>query len=199
MDDSISATTEEAFIQKKDTTDFEVLRNLARTHGLDFWIFYNGDLGGWVIAMVDPSTIIRSNVSLTFAYGGPAPNLMQVDLEYGLPNTPSEIKAWVWDPSKNDWEEVYEEETKEGKKQKKDWDDGAFTESESQSWLGLTDKYDPEAALVDMTKFRLSVAGYGRRDHEAVQVGGRREGLLDEVVQRDEGRVHHGDAHDGRS
>ena len=154
---------EEAFIQKKGTSDFEVLMNLSRVHGLDFWIDHDSFPGaGWIIHMIDGSQVIKTNVQYTFEYGGPRGVVMSCDLEYGLPDTPSEIKAWVWDPNANggfgDWAEIFEEETKEGKKQKKQFENGYFSDPWDNDLLGA----DPDDAdqATDMTKFRLAVGGY---------------------------------------
>ena len=161
--DDATKDIEEAFVQKKGTSDFEVLMNLVRIHGLDFWVNHDSFPGaGWVVHMTDAAMTVRSATQYTFTYGGPQATMLSCELEFGLPDTPSEVKAWVWDPNGNnnsgDWAEIFEEETKEGKKQKKQFKKGYFSEY----WNAdeITEDPDDSDQEVSMTKFRLAVGGY---------------------------------------
>lgn len=151
-------------MQKKGTSDYKFLKALANLHELDFVIEWQvfvapkglsptvADAGGagapkgqWVGRLTQDHLQERL---YSFEYGtGPDATLMSVDLEYALPQSPTELQVWVWNRGKKDWVPVTVQGTKPGKLE-------AFGQTT------LTNAPKQAGEVESMTQVKLAVEGH---------------------------------------
>ena len=154
VDPELGAIEPRVFEQPKGTSDYKILRSLANIYGADFRVEYEPSgvplfPGEWKVRFLKPGKAAQ-DVAYTFVYGqGDDSTILSVDLEFGMPQTPSEIQAYVFDRATKDWIQIGEEETKEGDPQ----------EFNPATFVPGIPNDAPE--LDSMTKFRLGVAGHG--------------------------------------
>ena len=109
------------FIQKKGTSDYEILRALANVEDCEFWVSFDPKLKLWVgnFRKIPRNGETRQDKTYTFRYGdGARSTLLDFDPEFALPAAVSEVQAWVWNPKAKEWALVNVEETKAGKSPK---------------------------------------------------------------------------------
>lgn len=118
------ASIQVKFTQKKGTSDYKVLRALANLYGCETYTRWNDETKEWE-GHFRAAINGKSNQSefYTFRYAqGEASSLLEIDLDYSISETVTEVQAWVWDRGANggegDWLPLVEEEKEKGKKEK---------------------------------------------------------------------------------
>lgn len=109
------------FVQKKGTTDYEIVRALANVEECEFWVAYDPQRKLWIgnFRKIPRGTTPRQDRTYVFRYGdGDRSTLLDFDPEFALPAAVSEVQAWVWNPKAKEWILVKSEETKAGKSPK---------------------------------------------------------------------------------
>lgn len=167
--DELMAFRPMKFTRKKGTTDYQLLRALANLQNADFFVEYDlagalrgtaapvarpntagtsgGGSGKWMGRFLKPGKTAQEK-TYAFRYGtGEDGTLLSVDLEFGLPDTPSEVQVWVYDRGKAEWVPVTVEEKKAGKPEA--YSPGTFVPGGEEA---------PE--ITSMTELRLAAAGH---------------------------------------
>jgi phage protein D len=153
IDPDLGVIEPKPFLQEKGTSDYKILRSLANLYGADFRVEYepSGSAffpGEWKVRFLKPGKAEQSDV-YTFVYAqGDDSTILSVDLEFGMPQTPSELQVWVFDRATKDWIVVSEEETEEDEPQ----------EFSPATFVPGIPNDAPE--IESMTKFRLGVGGH---------------------------------------
>lgn len=165
------------FTRKKGTTDYQVIKALANLNGADFWVEFDPTstlrgTSGAVVRYEDPRAPVQGRgkwfgrflkpgavpqtTRYTFRYStGEDSTLLSCDLEFALPEAPTEIQCWVYDRGKKDWVLIKVEETTEGKAQK--FSPGTFARGGA---MGPATVEDGAAPIDSMTQMRLAVGGH---------------------------------------
>lgn len=147
------AKYEVAFLQKKGTTDWQVVQALAFLYECDFMVEYvppgapggtGGDaqdegwygpmdappkskLTGWVGRFRPPKSPATQPKTYTFRYGdGNNSSLDHVDLDWGMPAGATEVQVWAYDVGTNEWIKCSAEGSKEGNV--KEFSKGTFSQ-----------------------------------------------------------------------
>jgi phage protein D len=153
VDPELASIEVPPFVQSKGTSDYKVLRSLANIYAADFRVDYEPSgseffPGEWTIRFLKPGKAAQNKV-YTFRYAeGDDSTMLSCELEFGMPQTPSELQVWVFDRGAKDWVQVSEEETEEGDPQ----------EFSPATFVPGAENTAPE--IDSMTKFRLGVGGH---------------------------------------
>jgi len=154
VDPDLASIEPDPFEQPRGTSDYKILRALANIYGADFRVEYEPSgvpffPGEWTVRFLKPGKAAQDQV-YTFVYAdGDNSTLLSVDLDFGMPSTPSELQVYVFDRATKDWVPVTEEETEEDPPQ--EFNPATFVP-------GVPNDAPP---IESMTRFRLGVGGHG--------------------------------------
>jgi phage protein D len=108
-------------LQKKGTTDYAFLRAVCNLHGLELSVRWQPggtpkgtaasalaavSSGSWRAYMAPANQYVQARkYTLVYAQGSTG-TLLSADLDFGMPQMPTEIQVWVFDRRKADWDLV---------------------------------------------------------------------------------------------
>jgi len=119
IDQALAAIQIPKFPQRKGMTDYQVIRALANIHNADFVVEWNflPYIRRWEGKFTKSRGLLQTErYTFTYAQGNNS-NILSCDLDFGLPQSPTELQVWFFEENTKTWIPLSVEEAVPGKQE----------------------------------------------------------------------------------
>lgn len=152
------------FVQKKGVTDLQVMRALANLNDAEFVVEWEPSpfgIGGQWMGRLRPPGLSPQLLRYTFKYDqSDASTMLSCDVDFGIPQTASEVQVMIWNPAIRDWT-LLTAESKSLPMLPRKPTPGDFANPGGA--MGSAAAGLPPLEIESMTSFKLAVAGHSIR------------------------------------